>query len=104
MPTLKPCPHCGRLVGDWQREWYTQERQRLLFRHLAAADCPYQDCRGGVDLYSDRDAVPAADPNLPVVGRSRSQAILWAGDESGLMDYLLNVTAGRQYAGYPFAT
>jgi hypothetical protein len=90
-------------VGDWHREWYTQEQQKRLFKHLAAADCPYQDCGGGVDLYSDKDTVPAADPNLPILHRSRNQAALWAKGESGLNDYLQNVTAGKQYADYPFA-
>src|SRR5262249_9929062 len=33
MPTLKPCPHCGREVGDWHREWYARENQVELFNH-----------------------------------------------------------------------
>jgi hypothetical protein len=103
MPTLKPCPHCGRLVGDWHREWYTQEQQKLLFKHMAAADCPHEDCEGAVDLYSDKDEIPAADPSLEIIHRSRKQAILWAKGEAYFEFYLQNVTAVKQYADYSFA-
>ena len=73
-----------------------------LFRRLAAADCPHEDCGGGVELYSTKDEVPASDPALPVLRRSRGQAVRWAGGGSALEDYLRYVTAGRPYADYPF--
>lgn len=102
MPGLKPCPHCGILVEDWHREWYTIADQILLFQHRAAADCPNPDCRGSVDLYPTTHTVPAADPGLPVLRRSRQNARTWAGSDELLDDYLNNVSAGRQYRGYPF--
>jgi len=102
MPTLKPCPHCGREVGDWHREWYARENQVELFNHRAAADCPYGDCRGGVDLYADKDGVFAADPALRILHRSRTQAIKWARGDAGFANYIQNDSTGQLYVNYPF--
>ena len=71
MPSYKPCPHCGLMIEDWHREWYSLSNQVLLFQHKAAADCPNPGCGGGVDLYAKTDTVPPADVGLPIVARSK---------------------------------
>jgi hypothetical protein len=97
MPSRKPCPHCGLMIGDWHREWYSLTNQRLLFQHAAAANCPNPDCARGVDLYAKTDTVPAADPALPILARSRKQAETWATSAPLLEAYLKSTAPGQQY-------
>jgi hypothetical protein len=102
MPTLKPCPHCGLLIEDWHREWYSKENQRLPHNHLAAADFPNPECHGGVDLYAKVDGVFSADPKLPILRRSKTQAKTWAGGDAGFAAYIQSDPTGMLYANYRF--
>jgi hypothetical protein len=102
MPANKPCPHCNRPVEDWHREWYSQGHQKAQYNHASAANCPYSDCEGGVDLYAKEDKVLVADPSLPINRRSWKQAVKWKGSEEDLKDYIAKYSPGQQYTNYPW--
>lgn len=55
-----------------------------------------------MDLYSPKDDVPPVDPSLEIIHRSKAQAVKWARSEANFAQYIQNVTAGKQYADYPF--
>jgi hypothetical protein len=88
------------VVADWHVEWYKTEGP-LLFRGLAALDCPL--CRQPVGFQGGR--IGQAVPGVPLVRRHADQAAQWAVSQAvsaggTLQGYLSVAGAGAQYAGY----
>jgi hypothetical protein len=72
MPPKEDCPHCGKKVGDWFREWYPDEEQRGFYKKLNAGNCPH--CKKGVFIGYNLEAAPDTMEALP---RSRAVAEKW---------------------------
>jgi hypothetical protein len=73
MPPNEVCPNCNHKVEDWHVEWYKTEGH-LLFRGLAAMDCPV--CRQAVGFQQGK--IGPAPPGIPVVRRYVDRAAEWA--------------------------
>jgi ribosomal protein S27AE len=109
MPPTEDCPHCGKGVMDWFREWYSDIEQRGFYKKLDAGDCPH--CKKGVFIGYDLEAAPLTVKVLP---RSRAAAEKWVAllrdpddmDKRLFPDLDAFLNSGREdatdYQGYQF--
>ena len=76
MPPNEPCPHCGRLIGDWHNEWDEGAQRVAIYRGQPTTDGP--PCRQAVLWFESRDlTAPPADAPVAVYPRSVLIAAHW---------------------------
>ena len=103
MPPNEPCPHCGRLIGDWHNEWDEGAQRVAIYRGQPTMDGP--PCRQAVLWFESRDlTAPPADAPVAVYPRSVLIAAHWVPvrepTSTNRADYLAHHPGGQMYGGY----